>query len=117
MARKTPKTKTITSRSFSLSTGGFSLDFKWRKVEITEESQDVSPLRGHISPPKRENFAQVLERKQITNLVAPANEDISPYRTLPISLAPLRGPSNSQVINTYNRARRQTADPDKDDYV
>lgn len=117
MARKPQKTKTITSRSLTLSTNKFCLDFTWRKVEIEE---DASPLR---QPPirnidaSRENFAAVLERKQITSLVAPTHEDISPYRTLPISLAPLSQPSGSQVVRKYGYSREPASDPDKDDYV
>ena len=118
MARKTPRTKTITSRSLTLTTNNFCFDFTWRKVEM--EEPDQSPLRGPVtrapaSAPQQENFASVLHRKQITELIAPDGVQMPPSKTLPLALGPLAAPSNAQVCRTYSKVGANAGSDDDDD--
>ncbi len=116
MARKPPRTKTITSRSLTLTTSNFCFDFTWRKVEVEESEQ--SPLRGGIKPsPPPESFAQLLQRKQITQLIAPIGEGAPPSHPLPVALGPLAHPSSAQVCRTYRQVSLLDAGQDDDDYV
>lgn len=119
MARKTPRTKTITSRSLTLTTSNFCFDFTWRKVEL--EEPDQSPLRvPALLPPqkKQESFASILRRKQIDDLIAPRDE-AAPELTPPIAAGPLAPPSKAQAWRSYRQASllEIATDPDKDGYV
>ena len=101
MARKPPSTKTVTSRSLTISTNNFCLDFTWRKVEMQEH--ETTPARSY-TPPRQQSFADVLNRKQITELLAPSSQEPRILADpLPISLGPLAGPSPAQAIRSYRK--------------
>lgn len=117
MARKTPKAKTITSRSFTLTTNSFCFDFTWRRVEMEDSAQSPLRVSSASCAPQAEDFATMLKRKQITELIAPLDDRLPPSKTLPISLGPLAPPSNAQVCRTYGRVNLPDKDTDDEGYV
>jgi hypothetical protein len=105
MARKTPSAKIVTSRSLTISTANFCFDLTWRKVEI----ELPSPPLTRLSPaprPAHPNFAETLERKQISQLLRPPPETLVTAQSPPLSLGPLAGPGRAQVCDCYRRAAR-----------
>jgi hypothetical protein len=111
MAHKTPVTKTITSRSFTLTTNSFCFDFTWRKVEIEE------PPPAPARPSSKETFAQMLNRTQISGLLCAAPAGALPAaRPIPVSLGPLAPPSGAYVGRNYRQAGMLSPKTDDSDY-
>jgi hypothetical protein len=102
MARKNPTTKTVTSRSLTISTPNFCFDLTWRKVEI--EMPLPLPAKSRAPGPPAPDFAETLQRKQVSQLLGPLREPSCLGQPLPVSLGPLTGPSQAQVCGHYQRA-------------
>jgi hypothetical protein len=103
MARKTPSTKTVTSRSLTISTPNFCFDLTWRKVEIEVPAPPPADRAAAPHPPGA-SFAETLRRKQIGQLLGPLQEPEVRAELLPLSLGPLARPSRAEVCDLYQRA-------------
>lgn len=109
----------VTSHSWSLSTGGFSLDFTWRRVEnlagekagssqTTPAAMPVpSQAANAIAPAKpRQSFQEILRRRQLSQLLLAS--DHPPQGRQPLLMASQPSPPQPGPVC---RAYAQTMGP------
>jgi hypothetical protein len=101
MARKTPSAKTITSRSLTISTANFCFDLTWRRVEM-----ELPLPRERVYRSPGPDFAEILNRKQISQLLGPLDQPRVAADPVPVAPGPLAGPSQAEVCGQYRRVAR-----------
>lgn len=114
-----PRNFSETSHSFSLSGKNFSMDFTWRRAEsqpgplAAGEAQPASkPQRERLSAPAP-SFQELLRRKQLAGLLAPASRPPADRVELTLEQPAAVTPSPGYVVGAYqatdqNQQPRQT---------
>lgn len=106
----------VTSHSWSLSTGGFNLDFTWRRVESlatggagsSPKSQAATPAQAQTAnataPAKpRQSFQEILRRQQLSQLLLASDRPPQDRQSL-LTASPPSPPQAGPVCRAYAQA-------------